>query len=228
MKHTTIWIAALMMLSTSCKLTRQIKARYSKKVYSHEYKIQDKNVVFLELWSTAKEEYYDDLRSKLVFYKSKSYEINGLRTCCPKSEDSIRIVTTKLKIRKLRGYARPIDPESDDIIFSNFVKRPSWDKLGLANKPNWWTYSLSDLMDKFEQTHGKVELEEMDLNTSFSTRYRGDKSRKKEFKSFFIDETNRELIKRIQESPSKNLLIMGTRFSHKDFEKKLLRIGEKK
>jgi hypothetical protein len=188
MKNTLIILSILLL--TSCK--SYLANYYFKSVGIYENKIKlekisnnDKEIVLFGMHHIGKEEFYNDVKSKVdsllkndyyFFVEGVNSQFTGKTNIS--NADSAILIDLAYKFRKISGHpyiSKKLN--SDYITFfkekgiklkENLIQQPKYSEFGLSEKDSKNTdLTMEILLNNYEKKYGKVILESCDYNTKF-------------------------------------------------------------
>ncbi len=229
-----ILITLSILLFTSCKSS--IANYYFQKIGVFDNKIKletltnnNKEIVLFGMHHIGKEEFYNDVKSKVDSLIKKDYffYVEGInsqfsgKTNLTK-EDSILLIDLAYKFRKISGgpfISKKLNSdyltlfkEKGIKIKENLIKQPKYKEFGLSeiNSKNT-DLSLEKILENYENKYGKVILESCDYDTEFHNESTcSKKPDKKIYDEMMMRDRNNSVISHIlNEKKTKIAIIYG-------------------
>lgn len=229
-----ILITFLILLLSSCKSYLTNYYLKSIGIYDNEIKLEkldnnEKEIVLIGMHHIGKQEFYDDVKSKIDSLIKKDYifytegvnsQFTGKTNLTP--EDSIVLIDLAYKLRKISGIPLVSKKLNSDYltlfkengikIKENLVKQPKYIELGLSDKLSKNTdLSFEQLLENYEKQYGKILLEPCDYKTEFYKESTCQtKPNKKTYDEMMMRDRNNSVISHIlKEKNTKIAIIYG-------------------
>jgi hypothetical protein len=229
-----LFVTTLILILTSCKsylINNYFKSIgvYDAKIKLEKLSSNDKEIVLFGMHHIGKNEFYEDVKSKIDSLKKLDYlfYIEGIKSNFGgknklSKQDSIVIIDMAYKFRKISG--KPLiskNLETDHLkilkdkgikVDYNLVQQPSYSELGIS--PEFYKNTdlkVEELLEMYENKYGKIILESCDYNTKYyENSICKNKLDKNLFTPFFVDERNNSILRHItNENKNKIAIIYG-------------------
>ena len=187
--------------------------------------VPNKEVYFLGMRHLGKKEFYESAEKTIKEYQDKGFVfyLEGINKIDSSnfSNDNPRYIKDTLshkKIRRILGidlankYSEIDNPILDNLVTKySLIDQPKYYKLGVKNYV-WVDIPLSELIKKFESTHGTVNLTTCDSVTDLKAPYVcgiANKITLKQFKNEIIKQyRNEHIVNTIKNSTDKKIVII--------------------
>lgn len=224
----------LLFLLISCKSSIIDFAFEKKGIYDDKVQISkvinsENEIAFIPMHHVGRLEFYNDVKNKIDSLQKNGYTVFYEKLKSIKT-DSI----SKYKFRKLINFQIPENGYMELLNLNNLklkyqvVKQPSYEDLNvnMQNSVNA-DMSIEEIIQKFENLNGKIELEECDFLTKYNEKYKCknkflDDSKRHEV---IIDYRNDNLLELIKNSSNKKIVIVYGKEHFIGIKEKLKQLG---
>jgi len=215
-------IAVLISTLSSCKIAHSLIDLNKKNAKIYSYKMDDREIKFIPIHHLGKQKFYDNIKNKVITYKSNGYRVYYELISTDFTTDSLLKDTIRRKVRKLKGFSGTYKDNAQGSYFKKYVQQPDYEEMGITDSDLRVDVNYLQLIKQWEKVNGTIVLDSTDLNTTFTEKYnRGTFYTMAQYNAVFIDYRNENLINLINSSPDKKILILYGAGHHKDFKKRL-------
>lgn len=212
-------------LSISCTgLALEITGITEKKAKLHSFTFNGKKCVFISMHHIGKEEFYYDVKGKVDSLKRENFMVlyEGLKPDTALNKE--RLKQDLLKFRKITGISIKAYLDSSNSVFGKDLT-----KWKLVNQPDNYQLGIdsvrdiraelpfSDLIVKYEEKNGGINLDKCDMETDLSATYNCETA-KNGFKKF-QEIRNYELARQIAEVDYDKIAVVFGGMHYKEIKK---------
>lgn len=226
-KHT--WFVTLLLvtilMSPSCKIVKGIRYMNKKHVTVYDLKAGKKTVKMIPIVHFSTNSFYDDLKEKILKYKSEGFVVYYEQIKARKDSFSLSDKEYDLLRRKYRkisnGGASRQKYDELRTTFKNKRAQPLYKEPGVTDADVNADIRISDLVDQYELRYGTIVLDSCDIKTDFKADYTC-AGTKHNLKPIRIDYRNKHVANMVKNSTDKKILIVYG-YGHKKGIKRLLK-----
>ncbi|MEJ5268239.1 MAG: hypothetical protein WHW07_10625 [Bacteroidales bacterium] len=207
---------------SSCKIAHSLIELNKKKAKVYSFKFENKDIKYIPLHHIGKNEFYENLKSKVVDFKTAGYIVFFEQISTEFTTDSLLKDTIRRKVRKIKGFSGTYKEATEDTYFKKYVQQPSYQDLGVDSNDIRADVDYLQFINEWEKVNGVIILDSVDFNTSFNEKFnKGVFYTNKQYKRIVIDFRNDFLINKIKANDNKKILILYGEGHRKNFKKKL-------
>lgn len=207
---------------SSCKIAHSLIELNKKKAKVYSYKFENKDIKYIPLHHIGKSEFYENLKSEVVDYKTEGYIVFFEQISTDFTTDSLLKDTIRRKVRKIKGFSGSYKEASEGTYFKKYVQQPSYQDLGVDSNDIRADVDYLQFISEWEKLNGEIILDSVDFNTSFNEKFnKGAFYTNKQYKRVVIDFRNDFLINQIKENDNDKILILYGEGHRMNFKKKL-------
>ena len=208
----TIALCIIILLS-GCGLTKGLQAIKNKDVKPQYYEFEDKSIIFTPLTHFGQKEYYNSLRDSIIHWKKNDYTIFYEGIIHKATEMNVDSVTADRLMRKWRKITGGVGATREDYaelgdVFKNAIVQPENEELGIDSTDVNADITLQDLVGKYEDYYGKINLDSCDLTTSLDSTYACKTKLKGKLTPVILDYRNVKLVEKIVDAEQKNIVVL--------------------
>ncbi len=220
------YLLASVMLFNSCKVIQTLNELKKEEATIHSYTVKNKEIKFLPMHHLGKPIFYDDVKNKVIEYKSKGYKVYYEKVEPDLELDSTKNDVLKRKFRKITGINDSYKATADRAgVLKGYVGQPSYEAMGTDSSDIRADVTIKQLIIEFEKQNGIIVLDSMDLNTKFNTSYSRKRIyTKKQIEKVTLDFRNQFLVDVIKEKADSKILILYGALHRKGLEKLFLEL----
>lgn len=234
MKKSILFFTTLILLLTGCKsyiINNYFKSVgvYDAKIKLEKLSLNDKEIVLFSMHHIGKNEFYEDVKSKIDSLKKLDYffYLEGVGSNFSKKTsinktDSLKLVELAYKLRKI-DRSLPLSKNGKTDYIEALKQKGIKLRDVLVNQPNYLEFGLSainskntdlkveELLEMYENKYGKIILEPCDFETPYYEKsICKNKLNKNRFTPFLVDERNNSILRHIaNENKNKIAIIYG-------------------
>jgi hypothetical protein len=225
------------LLLFSCKAIKTVRMIKSESVSLQNWKnANGKTVVFLSMVHVGQSEFYNKVNDSINAFKNKGFVVfyEGLKKdsrvsniiapeditrykkfpeVTTQNPDSLTRLIYLLKIRRMVG----VIPDSSSYMnligsvpfIKNAVMQPSWFKPGITTNDQNVDLSYTDIVDEYENRHGKITLQQIDFAVPLNEPIPGSlRLKKSRVFDVIIRHRNENLARTIHETNNYQILVL--------------------
>ena len=223
MKNGLFVITCLILLS-SCKIIGTLKEMKKGNADIYSYNNNNQDVKFLPMHHLGKQNFYNDVKTKVIEYKKLGYKVYYERVIADPKLDSLQNDTLLRKFRKITGINDSYKARADSAgLFKKYIAQPKYEDMGCDSNDVWADITSLQFINEFEKQNGIVVLDSLDFAIKFRTMYNRKKVyTKKQIFNIVTDFRNAYLLKKVKEKAEPKILILYGAAHRKGFKKLFL------
>jgi hypothetical protein len=208
---------------SSCKLVKGYFELKKTRVKTYNYKLSDKDIVFIPMHHLGKKEFYDNVKGIVENHKKNGYKVYYELITYKFEGDSLQKDTLRRKIRRLRGFSGTYKETTKNVpFFKKYVQQPSYPDLGISKDDIRADVNYLDLIHQWEKLNGKIPLDSVDFNTPLNKEFKRQPFyTRKEYHRILIDYRNDNLVNMIKSGSDNKIIILYGAGHRKGFHKRL-------
>jgi hypothetical protein len=197
-------------LLISCKTIDVLIEIKKRKAVVNSYSMADKEIKFIPMHHLGKKAFYDDVREKVLKYKSEGYIILYELVLPGTISDSSKLDLYKRKMRRLKGFDGTYKENFEKMgLFKKCIQQPSYEQMGSDDKDIRADVTSIQFIDEWEKINGAIKLDSADWNTPFNATYKVKQEyTRRQREIIFLDYRNSYLVTTIKATPNKKILIL--------------------
>jgi hypothetical protein len=197
-------------LLISCKTVDVLIEIKKKKATVNSYSLGDKEIKFIPMHHLGKEDFYVDVREKVLKLKSEGYIVFYEFVKPSENVDSVTKDLNRRKMRRIRGFDGTYKEVFSKIgLFNKCIQQPSYEILGTDDKDIRADVTWEQFITEWEKVNGLVMLDSVDVNTPFNSTYKMRRNYTRAQKDkIILDYRNSYLANMIKETTNKKILVI--------------------
>lgn len=205
----TIWcilILGLAITFNSCKAIKTVKQMNASEVETYSYSNTNKQYIFIPMIHVAKPEYYESVKQSITKAKNNGYVLYYEWIDFDVAPEEI-----KYKIREMvgllpstEGYKNALKP----LVEKGYVIQTNDKFLSIVNNKDFKVdITAEEVVQKFEDTYGVIEITDENRATPWDEKYKATKSMK-DVKKIILEYRNKVVAEKIAESDDSQIVII--------------------
>jgi hypothetical protein len=197
-------------LLISCKTVDVLVEINKKKATVNSYSLGDKEIKFIPMHHLGKEDFYFDVREKVLKYKSEGYVVFYELVKPSTNVDSVTNDLNRRKMRRIKGFDGNYKELFSKMgLFKNSILQPSYETLGTDENDVRADVTWEQFITEWENVNGLVVLDSVDINTPFNGTYKMTRNYSRTQKNkIILDYRNSYLASMIKEATNKKILVI--------------------
>jgi hypothetical protein len=197
-------------LLISCKTVDVLIEIKKKKATINNFSMGDKEIKFIPMHHLGSEDFYFDVREKILKLKSEGYTVFYELVKPSTNIDSVTNDLNRRKMRRIKGFDGNYKELFSKMgLFKNSILQPSYEILGTDENDVRADVTWEQFINEWEKVNGLVILDSIDVNTPFNGTYKMTRNYTRAQKDkIILDYRNSYLANMIKETTNKKILVI--------------------